>query len=179
MGGAAAIDRLHEAHGSSRATRHACAQIESGEQIVVGVNKLTETEPSPLSGGDGRDHVRRSRDGGRADRSLEGMARKPRRQGASPRARRRSSAAAKEGRKSWSSIECAKPASRPASGHGAAQDVGRVSRADRRCPGAPSPRRAHSWSRSRQRRARLGPLGRRSSSSSASPASTATPTAPS
>ena len=27
--------------------------IERGEQIVVGVNKFTETEPSPLSAGDG------------------------------------------------------------------------------------------------------------------------------
>ena len=33
-------------------------RIESGEQVVVGVNRFTETEPSPL-GGDGRDPARR------------------------------------------------------------------------------------------------------------------------
>jgi len=35
---------------ASHATR--LARIESGEQVVVGVNRYTETEPSPLSGGD-------------------------------------------------------------------------------------------------------------------------------
>lgn len=52
MGGAvAAIDFMKRALVESNTER--LRGIESGEQIVVGVNKWTETEESPLSGGDG------------------------------------------------------------------------------------------------------------------------------
>lgn len=52
MGGAvASIDYMKRKLVESNTTR--LAAIESGEQVVVGVNKWTETEPSPLSGGDG------------------------------------------------------------------------------------------------------------------------------
>jgi (2R)-ethylmalonyl-CoA mutase len=51
MGGAvAAIDYMKRRLVESNAAR--LARIESGEQIVVGVNRFTETEPSPLSTGE-------------------------------------------------------------------------------------------------------------------------------
>ncbi|MBI1386502.1 MAG: protein meaA [Rhizobiales bacterium] len=50
MGGAvAAIDYMKRRLVESNSAR--LARIESGEQIVVGVNRWTETEPSPLAGG--------------------------------------------------------------------------------------------------------------------------------
>jgi (2R)-ethylmalonyl-CoA mutase len=52
MGGAVeAIDYMKRRLVESNSAR--LRQIESGEQIVVGVNKWTETEPSPLTTGDG------------------------------------------------------------------------------------------------------------------------------
>ena len=52
MGGAvAAIDYMKRALVASNTDR--LRKIEAGEQIVVGVNRWTETEPSPLSTGDG------------------------------------------------------------------------------------------------------------------------------
>ncbi|MDD2867320.1 protein meaA [Neomegalonema sp.] len=52
MGGALnALDYMKRRLVESNAAR--LARIESGEQIVVGVNKYTSGEPSPLSGGDG------------------------------------------------------------------------------------------------------------------------------
>ncbi len=52
MGGAvAAIDYMKRRLVESNSAR--LARIESGEQIVVGVNRWTETEPSPLSAGEG------------------------------------------------------------------------------------------------------------------------------
>jgi (2R)-ethylmalonyl-CoA mutase len=51
MGGAvAAIDYMKEALIASNAAR--VEAIEKGEQILVGVNAYTETEPSPLAGGE-------------------------------------------------------------------------------------------------------------------------------
>ena len=48
MGGAvAAIDYMKEALIASNAAR--VEAIEKGEQVLVGVNAYTETEPSPLS----------------------------------------------------------------------------------------------------------------------------------
>jgi (2R)-ethylmalonyl-CoA mutase len=52
MGGAiAAIDYMKRRLVESNSSR--VRQIETGEQIVVGVNKWTETEPSPLTAGEG------------------------------------------------------------------------------------------------------------------------------
>ena len=52
MGGAvAAIDYMKRRLVESNAER--LARIESGEQVVVGVNRYKETEPSPLSAGEG------------------------------------------------------------------------------------------------------------------------------
>ena len=52
MGGAvAAIDYMKRRLVESNSAR--LRQIESGEQVVVGVNRWTETEPSPLSTGEG------------------------------------------------------------------------------------------------------------------------------
>lgn len=51
MGGAvAAIDYMKRRLVESNAVR--LAKIETGEQVVVGVNRFTESEPSPLSGGE-------------------------------------------------------------------------------------------------------------------------------
>ena len=57
--------------------------IERGEQIVVGVNKYLESEPSPLDRRRRRDHDGVGRGRARADRAAEGLARRARRQGAS------------------------------------------------------------------------------------------------
>jgi (2R)-ethylmalonyl-CoA mutase len=52
MGGAvAAIDYMKSRLVESNAAR--LAKIESGETVVVGVNKFTSTEPSPLTTGEG------------------------------------------------------------------------------------------------------------------------------
>ncbi|MEW5963259.1 MAG: protein meaA [Pseudomonadota bacterium] len=52
MGGAvAAIDYMKRRLVESNTER--LRAIETGQQVVVGVNRFTETEPSPLSGGDG------------------------------------------------------------------------------------------------------------------------------
>jgi len=52
MGGAvAAIEYMKRQLVESNAAR--LAKIESGEQVVVGVNRFAETEPSPLSAGEG------------------------------------------------------------------------------------------------------------------------------
>ncbi len=60
--------------------RERIARIESGEQVLVGVNRYTTTEPSPLTGGcRGRDPDRRPRRRGRAGRGARGLARGARR----------------------------------------------------------------------------------------------------
>jgi len=54
MGGAvAAVESSYMKQKLVESNARRIAGIESGEQIVVGVNKWTETEPSPLTGGDG------------------------------------------------------------------------------------------------------------------------------
>ena len=50
--------------------------IERGEQIVVGVNAFTNSEPSPLTAGRELDHGPLGRSGGRAGRTAEGLARR-------------------------------------------------------------------------------------------------------
>ena len=75
MGGAvAAIDGYMKGQLVESNTARLAA-IETGEQVLVGVNGYTETEPSPLSAGDERDHDRRRRGRGRADRASQGLAR--------------------------------------------------------------------------------------------------------
>jgi ethylmalonyl-CoA mutase len=54
MGGAiAAVDTSYMKQRLVESNAARLQKIEDGEQIVVGVNKFVETEPSPLSGGDG------------------------------------------------------------------------------------------------------------------------------
>lgn len=54
MGGAvSAVESSYMKQKLVESNARRIAGIESGEQIVVGVNKWTETEPSPLTGGDG------------------------------------------------------------------------------------------------------------------------------
>ena len=79
-------DGLHERRSSSRAIRSALEAIERGEQIVVGVNKFIESEPSPLSTGEGSILTVPHGGRGRADRAPQGLARGARRQGGRRRA---------------------------------------------------------------------------------------------
>ncbi len=70
LGGAvAAIDYMKRRLVESNAER--LARIERGEQIVVGVNRYTETEPSPLSAGEGAFLVVDPRDEARQIAQLE------------------------------------------------------------------------------------------------------------
>ena len=73
---------------SSNSNSRRVEAIERGEQIVVGVNRFVETEPSPLA--DAAEAVAHgvagSRD--RADRAAQGLARRARRQGGRRGARR-------------------------------------------------------------------------------------------
>ena len=86
MGGAvAAIDYMKHALVESNTER--VRRIEAGEQIVVGVNRWTETEDSPLSAGEGAVQIDRSGDRGRAG----GAARKPGAPRAMPRLSRKRS----------------------------------------------------------------------------------------
>ena len=62
--------------------RERIARIESGEQVLVGVNRFTETEPSPLTAEDGGDPGRRPGCGGRGARGADGVARRARRRAA-------------------------------------------------------------------------------------------------
>ena len=175
--------RLHEAARWSRATPSALRASRRGEQIVVGVNRWTETEPSPLSPGDGAHPGRRSGVEAEQIERLQGLARGARRQGGRRRARRARSAPPREGRNIMEpSIACAKAGVTTGEwGDDAARGVRRVPRADRR-RAAPRPRAtaASLDDGARRGRARLatGSAGA-SRSWSASPASTATPTAPS
>ena len=72
-------ERLHEAAAGRSRTPRRLEAIERGEQVVVGVNRFSETEPSPLTGG--ADAIITVSRGGRsrADRAAEGLARSARR----------------------------------------------------------------------------------------------------
>ena len=127
--------------------------IERGEQVVVGVNKFTETEASPLAAGDGAiltvpheveaEQVERLRPGARARRQggrgrAEGFAR---RRGGRPQ-RDAGLDRGGESRRHHRRM-----------GRGAARGVRRISRADRRRPrGAPAVRRARRGARRRRAR---------------------------
>ena len=123
-------------------------RIETGELVVVGVNRFTETEPSPL-GGRGVDPQGRPRRAGRADRRRAGVAIEPRRRRreAQPRraaAGRRVRARTSCRRRSTSPTPAARPASGPASSARCSASTGRR-RASRPPPapaGAPTDLRA-------------------------------------
>ena len=155
--------------------------IERGEQIVVGVNRFTETEPSPLTAGEDAILTVSARGRGGADRAAQGLARRARCRGRRGRARRPATR-----RRATAATSCRprSPAPRPASppANGA-----------RRCarPSANTARRPASARAARNDvqglddlRADVDRVVRASSdgassSWSASPASTAIPTAPS
>ena len=131
------------------------AAIEAGEQIVVGVNKFTEAEPSPLATGEesiitvdpraeqqqiaALQAWRASRDAAQVKAALAELAaaaeRRPQHHGAVDRLRAR------------------RRHHRRVVGH-AARDLRRVPRADRRRPGGGRgrPRRAEDGARARSRR---------------------------
>ena len=108
--------------------------IERGEQIVVGVNRFTETEPSPLAAGDDAilDGVAGGR--GRPDRAARGLARGARRQGGRGRARRRCASARAERRQHHAGLDRLRQGRRHhrRMGRGAAPGLRRIPRADRR-----------------------------------------------
>ena len=132
------------------------AAIETGEQTVVGVNAYTETEPSPLTAGDGailtvdpaveREQIER----------LQGLARRARRRRPSTRRSPTSTPPRKEDRNIMGRRSPApRPASPPANGADAARGVRRVPRADRRRARAPASATAgSSGARARSRRRR-------------------------
>ena len=108
--------------------------IERGDQIVVGVNKFIESEPSPLTTGDRAIMVVPASCRSGADRAAERMARSARRQGVSRRRLRDLRAAAAEGRNIMEpSIAAAKAGVTTGEwGAVAARSFRRISRADRR-----------------------------------------------
>ena len=116
MGGAvAAIDYMKRRLVESDTGR--LSQIETGDMVVVGVNKFTETGAVTADRRHRYDHGCRSGDGSRAGRQAEGLARKPRRQKG-----RRRSCRGRTGRQRGPQHHGAvdrrppRPASRPASG---------------------------------------------------------------
>ena len=78
LGGAAAAVEIGYMKGKLvEANTARLESIEAGEQIVVGVNKFTGGEPSPLDLGRRPDHGRAGTCRSRADFAAEGLARKP------------------------------------------------------------------------------------------------------
>ena len=85
LGGAFEADRRAEGPAGARRWPSGPAASSPGEQVVVGVNRFTETAPSPL-GGDGRDpHASTRRSRPRLVADVERVAGRPRRR---PRCRR-------------------------------------------------------------------------------------------
>ena len=99
MGGAiAAVEfELHEVEAGRVSNSARLEAIERGEQIVVGVNKFIETEPSPLVDRRRLDPHRAARGRGRADRAAQRLARGARRAGPSQAALQELRAAAADG----------------------------------------------------------------------------------
>ena len=151
MGGAvAAIDYMKETLIAANAAR--VEAIEKGEQVLVGVNAYTETEPAPLSAGaDGIitvPEVGRDRAGGR----VAGLASAPRRQGRAPGAGR-AQIRGSRGAQYHGAVDRRRQGRRHhrRMGRGVARSVRRISRADRH------PRQASD----RHGEARTGPQPRR------------------
>ena len=180
MGGVvAAIDWMKRALVESNTER--LRKVESGEQVLVGVNRWAETEPSPLAAGAG---AIEAVDAAVEKEQIERLAawRAGREDAAVRAALAELEAAAKEGRNVMEpSIACAKAgvttgewgaALRSVFGeYRAPTGVGRAAAAARR--GEPGRRARPRWTVS------PGASAAASSCWSASPASTATPTAPS
>ena len=182
MGGAvAAIDYMKRAPGREQHRRAAPAS-RPGEQIVVGVNRWTETEPSPLTAGEGAIKVVDPAIEAEQVERLKAWRASARRQGRRRRRWPSSSARPSEGRNIMEpSIACAKAGVTTGEwGDDAARGVRRVPRADRRLRRRRRRRRRRPRRRARRGRAACRPSSAgASSSSSASRASTAIPTAPS
>ena len=180
MGGAvAAIDYMKRRLVESDTGR--LSQIETGELIVVGVNKFTETEAVAAVGRHRRHHGRRPGDGSRAGRAPQGLEGRPRRQEGGSRPRR--GRTGRQGRpQHHGTLDRRRQGRRHDGrmGYRAAQGLRRIPRADRRRAGRRRPRRGRARGRSRQRSKR-SPIGSAAASSfsSASRASTAIRTAPS
>jgi (2R)-ethylmalonyl-CoA mutase len=128
-------NRLHEAEARGANTRRLEA-IERGEQTVVGVNRFTETEPSPLTTGDLAilvvpiRHVEKEQ----VERLKRGAIRATRRR-SRPRWRCEVRRAASEGANIMEpSIEAAKAGVTTGEWGNASRSIRRVPRADRRRP---------------------------------------------
>ena len=180
MGGAvAAIDYMKHALVESNTER--VRRIEVGEQIVVGVNRWTETETSPLSDRRGLHRGRRSGHREGAGRAARGLARVARRQGGEEGAGRAGARGTRRPQR-HGAVDRLRQGRRHHRrvGHDAARACS-ASTGRRRASRAAWPRPARSASTTcaaRSSACRLG-SGAASSCWSASPASTATPTAPS
>ena len=172
--------RLHEVGSSSPPTPPASPASRPAQTIVVGVNRFTEAEPSPLTAGDGGIMVVDPAVEAEQVARLAGLARRPRRRrrrGGPRRARGRGAGRRehhagldrrREGRRHHRRV-----------GRRDARGLRRVPRPDRRRQGGRRARRQPRRGPRRGRGGRAPASGGASSSSSASPASTAIPTAPS
>ena len=118
--------------------------IERGEQIVVGVNRFTETDPSPLTAGEGVIHQPSGGGRGRPDRAAASLARGARR-GASERGPADPARGGGERPEHHAGLDRGRQGRRHHGrmGRGLARRVRRISRPHRRQPdGAPRRRRS-------------------------------------
>ena len=136
MGGAvAAVENSYMKSQLVESNARRVEAIERGEQIVVGVNRFTETEPSPLAAGEGAILTVSPGGRGRADREAQRMARRPRPQGGGGGARRPAPRGAIE-RQHHAGLDRLRQGRRHhrRMGRGAAPGLRRIPRADRRVP---------------------------------------------
>ena len=155
--------------------------IERGEQIVVGVNAFTNSEPSPLTAGENSIHGSLGRSRGGAGRAARGLARCARSRSACARRCGRCARRRRAGANIMpASIEAAKAGVTTGEWGDALQGgIRRVPRADRRFAAARGRRPATSTRCAARSSACRSSSAAGSSSWSASRASTAIPTAPS
>ena len=162
MGGAvASIDYMKEALIASNAAR--VEAIEKGEQMLVGVNAYTETEPSPLACDRHRGHPHRAGIGrDRAGRGLAGLAAAAGRQGR-PAGAGRSQGGGGRGPQHHAAFDRGGQGRRHhrRMGPGLARSVRRVSRADRHStPSTRSTRQGSKTCAAKSRRFRGASAGR-------------------
>jgi ethylmalonyl-CoA mutase len=157
MGGAVeAVDYMKGELVRSNAER--IRRIESGEQVVVGVNKFTETEPSPLVSGVDAGFLKVDQAPARPSRSSGSRRSAPRgTQAAVTRALDDAARAAESGENVMpASIAAARPASRPASGPRRCATCSASTGARRASRPRPGPRRHRGPRRGRARSPRRG-----------------------
>ena len=124
-GGAVAGVDYMKARARRLPPRAASRRIEDGEQIVVGLNRFTETEPSPLTAGRRRRHPDASTPGSRPSSATRSSAGAPSATAPPPRPRWRSCGGSRPPTRTSCRRRSPRPAraSRRASGRGALRDA--------------------------------------------------------